>query len=137
MRKTLWISCTVTLLLKLNHANYTFRSYVAYYSYNIRSLMQSLLKLKFYSLRDQHLISADMNIFFIRLKYSKWETMLFSGSQNSVPQKDLRLRQTGGLRNSSSSGSSQDVRDATSSPRRPASYVHPSQLPQRWESWKL
>ncbi|XP_011697899.1 PREDICTED: echinoderm microtubule-associated protein-like 2 isoform X6 [Wasmannia auropunctata] len=52
-------------------------------------------------------------------------------SQNSVPQKDLRLRQTGGLRNSSSSGSSQDVRDATSSPRRPASYVHPSQLPQR------
>lgn len=57
----------------------------------------------------------------------------FPGSQNSVPQKDLRLRQTGGLRNSSSSGSSQDVRDATSSPRRPASYVHPSQLPQRWE----
>ncbi|XP_039309492.1 echinoderm microtubule-associated protein-like 2 isoform X6 [Solenopsis invicta] len=52
-------------------------------------------------------------------------------SQNSVPQKDLRLRQTGVLRNSSSSGSSQDVRDATSSPRRPASYVHPSQLPQR------
>ncbi|XP_024881267.1 echinoderm microtubule-associated protein-like 2 isoform X7 [Temnothorax curvispinosus] len=52
-------------------------------------------------------------------------------SQNSVPQKDLRLRQTGGLRNSSSSGSSQDVRDATSSPRRPASYVHPTQLPQR------
>ncbi|XP_012533134.1 echinoderm microtubule-associated protein-like 2 isoform X7 [Monomorium pharaonis] len=52
-------------------------------------------------------------------------------SQNSVSQKDLRLRQTGGLRNSSSSGSSQDVRDATSSPRRPASYVHPSQLPQR------
>ncbi|KAL0123583.1 hypothetical protein PUN28_005827 [Cardiocondyla obscurior] len=52
-------------------------------------------------------------------------------SQNSVPQKDLRLRQTGGLRNSSSSGSSQDVRDATSSSRRPASYVHPSQLPQR------
>ena len=52
-------------------------------------------------------------------------------SQNSVPQKDLRLRQTGGLRNSTSSGSSQDVRDATSSPRRPASYVHPSQLPQR------
>ncbi|XP_032689910.1 echinoderm microtubule-associated protein-like 2 isoform X8 [Odontomachus brunneus] len=52
-------------------------------------------------------------------------------SQNSVPQKDLRLRQTGGLRNSSSSGSSQDVRDATSSPRRPVSYVHPSQLPQR------
>ncbi|XP_019884818.1 echinoderm microtubule-associated protein-like 2 isoform X5 [Camponotus floridanus] len=52
-------------------------------------------------------------------------------SQNSVPQKDLRLRQTSGLRNSISSGSSQDVRDATSSPRRPASYVHPSQLPQR------
>ncbi|XP_072742626.1 echinoderm microtubule-associated protein-like 2 isoform X4 [Anoplolepis gracilipes] len=52
-------------------------------------------------------------------------------SQNSVPQKDLRIRQTGGLRNSTSSGSSQDVRDATSSPRRPASYVHPSQLPQR------
>ncbi|XP_025159081.1 echinoderm microtubule-associated protein-like 2 isoform X6 [Harpegnathos saltator] len=52
-------------------------------------------------------------------------------SQNSVPQKDPRLRQTGGLRNSSSSGSSQDVRDATSSPRRPVSYVHPSQLPQR------
>ncbi|XP_011643454.1 echinoderm microtubule-associated protein-like 2 isoform X7 [Pogonomyrmex barbatus] len=52
-------------------------------------------------------------------------------SQNSVPQKDLRLRQTGGLRNSSSSGSSQNVRDATSSPRRPASYVHPSELPQR------
>ncbi|XP_011334893.1 echinoderm microtubule-associated protein-like 2 isoform X7 [Ooceraea biroi] len=52
-------------------------------------------------------------------------------SQNSVPQKDLRLRQSSGLRNSSSSGSSQDVRDATSSPRRPVSYVHPSQLPQR------
>ncbi|KAL6442836.1 hypothetical protein ACFW04_002710 [Cataglyphis niger] len=53
-------------------------------------------------------------------------------SQNSVPQKDLRLRQTGGLRNSTtSSGSSQDIRDATSSSRRPASYVHPSQLPQR------
>ncbi|XP_020279289.1 echinoderm microtubule-associated protein-like 2 isoform X4 [Pseudomyrmex gracilis] len=52
-------------------------------------------------------------------------------SQNSVPQKDLRLRQTGGLRNSSSSGSSQDVRDATASPRRPVSYIHPSQLPQR------
>ncbi|XP_029171100.1 echinoderm microtubule-associated protein-like 2 isoform X6 [Nylanderia fulva] len=52
-------------------------------------------------------------------------------NQNSVPQKDLRLRQTSGLRNSTSSGSSQDVRDATSSPRRPASYVHSSQLPQR------
>ncbi|XP_070164103.1 echinoderm microtubule-associated protein-like 2 isoform X6 [Polyergus mexicanus] len=53
-------------------------------------------------------------------------------NQNSMPQKDLRLRQTGGLRNSTaSSGSSQDIRDATSSSRRPASYVHPSQLPQR------
>ncbi|XP_050447337.1 echinoderm microtubule-associated protein-like 2 isoform X5 [Cataglyphis hispanica] len=53
-------------------------------------------------------------------------------SQNSVPQKDLRLRQTGGPRNSTtSSGSSQDIRDATFSSRRPASYVHPSQLPQR------
>jgi len=70
-------------------------------------------------------------IFFIRSEYPEWEKKLFSGSQNSVPQKDLRLRQTGGLRNSSSSGSSQDVRDATSSPRRPVSYVHPSQLPQR------
>ncbi|XP_076633248.1 echinoderm microtubule-associated protein-like 2 isoform X10 [Colletes latitarsis] len=54
-------------------------------------------------------------------------------NQNSVPQKDIRLRQTGGscLRNSSSSGSSQDVRDPMSSPRRPVSYTHSSQLPQR------
>ncbi|XP_053997603.1 echinoderm microtubule-associated protein-like 2 isoform X6 [Hylaeus anthracinus] len=54
-------------------------------------------------------------------------------NQNSVPQKDIRLRQTGGscLRNSSSSGSSQDVRDSLSSPRRPVSYTHSSQLPQR------
>ncbi|CAL7950216.1 unnamed protein product [Xylocopa violacea] len=54
-------------------------------------------------------------------------------NQNSVPQKDPRLRQTGGscLRNSSSSGSSQDVRDSLSSPRRPVSYTHSSQLPQR------
>ncbi|XP_014612502.1 PREDICTED: echinoderm microtubule-associated protein-like 2 isoform X5 [Polistes canadensis] len=54
-------------------------------------------------------------------------------NQNSVPQKDLRLRQSGGtnVRNSSSSGSSQDVQDANSSPRRPVSYSHSSQLPQR------
>ncbi|XP_053981490.1 echinoderm microtubule-associated protein-like 2 isoform X7 [Hylaeus volcanicus] len=54
-------------------------------------------------------------------------------NQNSVPQKDIRLRQTGGscLRNSSSSGSSQDVRDSLSSPRRPVTYTHSSQLPQR------
>ncbi|XP_060823418.1 echinoderm microtubule-associated protein-like 2 isoform X11 [Bombus pascuorum] len=54
-------------------------------------------------------------------------------NQNSTPQKDIRLRQTGSscLRNSSSSGSSQDIRDSISSPRRPASYTHSSQLPQR------
>ncbi|XP_033326747.2 echinoderm microtubule-associated protein-like 2 isoform X9 [Megalopta genalis] len=54
-------------------------------------------------------------------------------NQNSVPQKDLRLRQTNStcLRNSSSSGSSQDVRDSMSSPLRPVSYTHSSQLPQR------
>ncbi|KAK2575040.1 hypothetical protein KPH14_008783 [Odynerus spinipes] len=54
-------------------------------------------------------------------------------NQNSVPQKDLRLRQSGGtpVRNSSSSVSSQDVQDANSSPRRPVSYSHSSQLPQR------
>ncbi|XP_076241239.1 echinoderm microtubule-associated protein-like 2 isoform X3 [Calliopsis andreniformis] len=54
-------------------------------------------------------------------------------NQNSVPQKDIRLRQTGTscLRNSSSSGSSQDVRDQISSPRRPVSYTQSSQLPQR------
>ncbi|XP_031836394.1 echinoderm microtubule-associated protein-like 2 isoform X6 [Nomia melanderi] len=54
-------------------------------------------------------------------------------NQNSVPQKDIRLRQTNSscLRNSSSSGSSQDVRDSMSSPRRPVSYTHSSQLPQR------
>lgn len=54
-------------------------------------------------------------------------------NQNSVSQKDLRLRQSGGtnVRNSSSSGSSQDVQDANSSPRRPISYSHSSQLPQR------
>ncbi|KOX67253.1 hypothetical protein WN51_00041 [Melipona quadrifasciata] len=55
------------------------------------------------------------------------------GNQNSTPAKDIRLRQTGSscLRNSSSSGSSQDVRDSISSPRRPVSYTHSSQLPQR------
>ncbi|XP_033314732.1 echinoderm microtubule-associated protein-like 2 isoform X3 [Bombus bifarius] len=54
-------------------------------------------------------------------------------NQNSTPQKDIRLRQTGSscLRNSSSSGSSQDIRDSISSPRRPVSYTHSSQLPQR------
>ncbi|XP_076678877.1 echinoderm microtubule-associated protein-like 2 isoform X5 [Andrena cerasifolii] len=54
-------------------------------------------------------------------------------NQNSVPQKDIRLRQTGTscLRNSSSSGSSQDVRDLISNSRRPVSYTHSSQLPQR------
>ncbi|XP_006568143.2 echinoderm microtubule-associated protein-like 2 isoform X7 [Apis mellifera] len=52
-------------------------------------------------------------------------------NQNSTPAKDVRLRQTGCLRNSSSSGSSQDVRDSISSPRRPVSYTHSSQLPQR------
>ncbi|XP_078037866.1 echinoderm microtubule-associated protein-like 2 isoform X5 [Augochlora pura] len=54
-------------------------------------------------------------------------------NQNSTPQKDLRLRQTNStcLRNSSSSGSSQDVRDSMSSPLRPVSYTHSSQLPQR------
>ncbi|XP_076397530.1 echinoderm microtubule-associated protein-like 2 isoform X5 [Megachile rotundata] len=54
-------------------------------------------------------------------------------NQNSVAQKDIRLRQTSTscLRNSSSSGSSQDVRDSLSSPRRPVSYTHSSQLPQR------
>ncbi|XP_017794409.1 PREDICTED: echinoderm microtubule-associated protein-like 2 isoform X3 [Habropoda laboriosa] len=54
-------------------------------------------------------------------------------NQSSVPQKDIRLRQTGGscLRNSSSSGSSHDVRDSISTPRRPVSYTHSSQLPQR------
>ncbi|KAK9298266.1 hypothetical protein QLX08_008346 [Tetragonisca angustula] len=54
-------------------------------------------------------------------------------NQNSTPAKDIRLRQTGSscLRNSSSSGSSQDVRDSISSPRRPVSYTHSSQLPQR------
>nr|XP_050856764.1 echinoderm microtubule-associated protein-like 2 isoform X8 [Vespula vulgaris] len=53
-------------------------------------------------------------------------------NQNSVPQKDLRLRQSGGtnVRNSSCS-SSQDIQDANSSPRRPVSYSHSSQLPQR------
>ncbi|XP_076397532.1 echinoderm microtubule-associated protein-like 2 isoform X7 [Megachile rotundata] len=53
-------------------------------------------------------------------------------NQNSVAQKDIRLRQTSTscLRNSSSSGSSQDVRDSLSSPRRPVSYTHSSQLPQ-------
>nr|XP_034188120.1 echinoderm microtubule-associated protein-like 2 isoform X3 [Osmia lignaria] len=58
---------------------------------------------------------------------------LRTGNQNSVPQKDIRLRQTSTscLRNSSSSGSSQDVRDSLSSPRRPVSYTHSSQLPQR------
>ncbi|XP_015171619.1 PREDICTED: echinoderm microtubule-associated protein-like 2 isoform X4 [Polistes dominula] len=58
---------------------------------------------------------------------------LRNNQQNSVPQKDLRLRQSGGtnVRNSSSSGSSQDVQDANSSPRRPVSYSHSSQLPQR------
>nr|XP_034188135.1 echinoderm microtubule-associated protein-like 2 isoform X13 [Osmia lignaria] len=57
---------------------------------------------------------------------------LRTGNQNSVPQKDIRLRQTSTscLRNSSSSGSSQDVRDSLSSPRRPVSYTHSSQLPQ-------
>ncbi|XP_043284110.1 echinoderm microtubule-associated protein-like 2 isoform X7 [Venturia canescens] len=52
--------------------------------------------------------------------------------QNSLTQKDPRLRQGSAscLRNSSS-GSSQDVRDATASPRRPSSYTPPSQLPQR------
>lgn len=54
------------------------------------------------------------------------------GNQNSTPAKDVRLRQTGCLRNSSSSGSSQDVRDSISSPRRPVSYTHSSQLPQRY-----
>ncbi|XP_076297252.1 echinoderm microtubule-associated protein-like 2 isoform X7 [Lasioglossum baleicum] len=54
-------------------------------------------------------------------------------NQNSTPQKDLRLRQTNSscLRNSPTSGSSQDVRDTISSPRRPVSYTHSSQLPQR------
>ncbi|XP_012284868.1 echinoderm microtubule-associated protein-like 2 isoform X2 [Orussus abietinus] len=52
--------------------------------------------------------------------------------QSPGSQKDLRLRQTGttGFRNSSA-GSTQDVRDANSSPRRPISYTPPSQLPQR------
>ncbi|XP_026668685.1 echinoderm microtubule-associated protein-like 2 isoform X3 [Ceratina calcarata] len=58
------------------------------------------------------------------------------GNQNSVAQKDIRLRQTGSssLRNCSTSGSSQDVRDSISSPRRPVSYTTHStvtQLPQR------
>ena len=55
------------------------------------------------------------------------------GNQNTIPLKDIRLRQTttSGLRSSASSGSSQDVRDANSSPRRPISYTSPSQLPQR------
>ncbi|XP_066583386.1 echinoderm microtubule-associated protein-like 2 isoform X2 [Prorops nasuta] len=54
-------------------------------------------------------------------------------SQNSLPQKDVRLRQPTGaayLRNSSTA-SSHDVRDSNASPRRPISYSHPSQLPQR------
>lgn len=55
--------------------------------------------------------------------------------QNSTGQKDLRFRQSGAaasLRNSSSSGCSQDAREvANSSPRRPVSYTAPSQLPQR------
>lgn len=133
MRKALWISRTVTLLLKPNHVAYMFHSYVANYLCNIASLMQTVgSSVETKILYFEHISVNDTEYFFIHLKCSKWETKLFSGSQNSVPQKDLRLRQTGGLRNSSSSGSSQDVRDATSSPRRPASYVHPSQLPQRW-----
>ncbi|XP_046824221.1 echinoderm microtubule-associated protein-like 2 isoform X2 [Vespa crabro] len=54
-------------------------------------------------------------------------------NQNSVPQKDLRLRQSSGtnVRNSSSLGSSQDIQDPNTNPRRPVSYSHSSQLPQR------
>ncbi|XP_043476559.1 echinoderm microtubule-associated protein-like 2 isoform X8 [Leptopilina heterotoma] len=57
----------------------------------------------------------------------------FRSNQNSVPLKDIRLRQTAslGLRSSPSSGSAHDVRDANSSPRRPGNYTSPSQLPQR------
>ncbi|XP_033208456.1 echinoderm microtubule-associated protein-like 2 isoform X4 [Belonocnema kinseyi] len=57
----------------------------------------------------------------------------FRSNQNSVPLKDMRLRQgtLSGLRTSPSSGSAQDVRDANSSPRRTISYTPPSQLPQR------
>ncbi|KAK0094288.1 hypothetical protein PV326_011348 [Microctonus aethiopoides] len=53
-------------------------------------------------------------------------------TQNSI-QKESRVRQTNVscLRSSSSSGSTQDVRDSNSSPRRPMSYAAPSQLPQR------
>lgn len=53
--------------------------------------------------------------------------------QNSK-KSDVRLRQTDALcsRNSHSSGSTEsDVRDATSTSRRPVSYLSPSQLPQR------
>ncbi|XP_051176451.1 echinoderm microtubule-associated protein-like 2 isoform X2 [Leptopilina boulardi] len=57
----------------------------------------------------------------------------FRSNQNSVPLKDIRLRQTAslGLRSSPTSGSTHDVRDANSSPRRPGNYTSPSQLPQR------
>ncbi|KAK0180280.1 hypothetical protein PV327_005940 [Microctonus hyperodae] len=53
-------------------------------------------------------------------------------TQNSI-QKESRVRQTNVscLRSSSSSGSTQDVRDSNPSPRRPVSYAAPSQLPQR------
>ncbi|XP_046749081.1 echinoderm microtubule-associated protein-like 2 isoform X2 [Diprion similis] len=52
-------------------------------------------------------------------------------SQATGSQKDLRLRQSSVASYRNSSGSSQDVRDAAASPRRPVSYTPPSQLPQR------
>ncbi|XP_046432655.1 echinoderm microtubule-associated protein-like 2 isoform X2 [Neodiprion fabricii] len=52
-------------------------------------------------------------------------------SQATGSQKDLRLRQSSVASYRHSSGSSQDVRDAAASPRRPVSYTPPSQLPQR------
>ncbi|XP_043525554.1 echinoderm microtubule-associated protein-like 2 isoform X6 [Frieseomelitta varia] len=73
--------------------------------------------------RNERLVSSPLRNGHVSLR----------SNQNSTPAKDIRLRQTGSscLRNSSSSGSSQDVRDSISSPRRPVSYTHSSQLPQR------
>ncbi|CAG5101627.1 Similar to Eml1: Echinoderm microtubule-associated protein-like 1 (Rattus norvegicus) [Cotesia congregata] len=54
-------------------------------------------------------------------------------TQNSAQKDVVRNRQTNSpcLKNSSSSGSSQDVRDSNVNSRRPVSYTAPSQLPQR------